>query len=165
VGRLRRDLQQAGVFDRALRDCFTLGWDADIEAVTLLTLFEGDACWGVNQKHLARDDPPVDLWLPARIGSRTWDWWCRDTPTTSQFALQHLIGYLQSPAGGFIMTLPSSPELAERLRSIGRTSIELGGQVLIEDDDLVVLADKSLWRGTPSAMSAKRRAVQWLADN
>lgn len=43
------------------------------------------------------------------------------------------------------MNVPPSPELVERLRSIGRTSIDLGGQVFIEDDDLVVLAGKSLW--------------------
>jgi hypothetical protein len=43
------------------------------------------------------------------------------------------------------MNVPPSPELVERLRSTGRTSIELDGQVLIEDDDLVVLAGKSLW--------------------
>ncbi len=140
------DLHQASVFDRAFGgDRFTLGWDQDIEAVTLLTLFEGDACWGVQQRYMAGDDPPVDLWLPARIGSRSWAWWRRHTPTTSQFALQHLIGYLHPAGGGFDMKLPPSPELVERLRSTGRTSIELGGQVLIEDDDLVVLAGKSLW--------------------
>ncbi len=30
----------------ALRDRLTLGWHQDIEAVTLLTLYEGDVCWG-----------------------------------------------------------------------------------------------------------------------
>jgi hypothetical protein len=64
------DLHQAGVFDQAFRDRFTLDWDQDIEAVTtLLTLSEGDVYWGVQQQHLAREDPPVDAWLPARTGS------------------------------------------------------------------------------------------------
>jgi hypothetical protein len=57
------DLQQTGLFDRAVRDRFTLGWDAGIRAVTLLTLCEGDVCWGVRQEHLTGEDPPVDAWL------------------------------------------------------------------------------------------------------
>lgn len=43
------------------------------------------------------------------------------------------------------MSLPPSPGLIERLRGIGRTSINLDSQVLIEDDDLVILAGKSPW--------------------
>jgi len=43
------DLQHAGVFVRAFNgDRFTLGWDSDMEAVTLLTLLEGDVCWAVE---------------------------------------------------------------------------------------------------------------------
>lgn len=139
------DLQHAGVFGQAIRDDFTLGWDTDIEAVTLLTLGEGDACWAIHQQDLGREDPPVDLWRPARMGLRRWDWWRGHTPTTSQFALQHLIAYLRPAGGGLYTNVPPSPELADRLRSIGRTSIDLSGQVLIEDDDLVVLAGKSVW--------------------
>jgi hypothetical protein len=115
-----------------------------MQAVTLLTLLEGDVCWAVHQTHLGREDPPVDLWLPARIGQH-WDWCRQHTPTTSQFALQHLIAYLHPPAGGVTTTLPPSPELAGQPRPIGRTSIDLGGEILIEDDDLVVLAGKSPW--------------------
>jgi hypothetical protein len=139
------DLHQAGVFRQALRDRFTLGWDTTIEAVTLLTLCEGDVCWGIPREHLADEDPPVDNWLLDPTGGRPPRWWRRHTPTTSQFALQHLIGYLHPAAGGFTVHLPPSPELVERLRSLGRTSIDLGGQVLIEDDDLVIMAGKSLW--------------------
>jgi hypothetical protein len=139
------DLQQAGVFGRAFRDSFTLGWDKDIEAVTLLTLGEGNVCWGVQQKHLTDDDPPVDAWLLAPSGSRSWNWWRRHTPATSQFALQHMIAYLHSAGGGFAVNMPPSSGLFERLRSIGRTSIDLGGQVFVEDDDLIVMAGKSLW--------------------
>jgi hypothetical protein len=58
--------------------------------------------------------------------------------------LQHLIACLY-PAGGFTASLPPSPELAERLRTIGRTSIDLGDQVLIEDNDLVIMVGKSPW--------------------
>ena len=43
------------------------------------------------------------------------------------------------------MSLPPSPRLIERLRGIGRTSIDLDSQVLIEDDNLVILAGKSPW--------------------
>jgi hypothetical protein len=139
------DLQQAGLLDRAVRDRFTLGWDAGIEAVTLLTLCEGDVCWGVRQEHLAGEDPPVVDWLLDPGGPRSPRWWRRHTPTTSQFALQHLIAYLHAAGGGFTVSLPPSPELLERLRSIGRTSIDLGGQILIEDDDLIIVAGKSLW--------------------
>jgi hypothetical protein len=139
------DLHQAGVFRRAFRDRFTLSWDTRIEAVTLLTLIEGDVCWGVPREHLAGEDPPVDTWLLDPRGQRSPRWLRRHTPTTSQFALQHLISYLHSADGGFTVNLPPSPGLIERLRSIGRTSIDLGGQVLIEDDDLVVMAGKSLW--------------------
>ncbi len=139
------DLHQAGVFSRAFNgDRFTLGWDSDMQAVTLLTLLEGDVCWAVHQTHLGREDPPVDTWHPARIGQH-WDWWRQDAPTTSQFALHYLIACLHPAAGGFTTTVPPSPELAGRLRNTGRTSIDLGGQVFIEDDDLVVLAGKSPW--------------------
>ncbi len=139
------DLHQAGIFGRAFRDRFTLSWDTQIEAVTLLTLIEQDVCWGVPREHLAGEDPPVDTWLLDPSGRRYPRWWRRHTPTTSQFALQHLIAYLHPAAGGFTVSLPHSPELAERLRSIGRTSIDLGDQILIEDNDLVIMAGKSLW--------------------
>src|SRR5262249_2771332 len=72
-------------------------------------------------------------------------WWRQHTPTTSQFALKHLIGYLHGAGGGFSVSMPPSPELIQQLQSIGRTSTELGGQLLIEDDDLVILAGKSPW--------------------
>jgi hypothetical protein len=139
------DLHQAGVFGQAIRDRFTLGWDTDTQAVTLLTLIEGDVRWGVRQDHLADEDPPVDTWLVDPSGRQPPRWWRQHTPTTSQFALKHLIGYLHGAGGGFNMSMPPSPELIERLRSIGRTSTELGGQLLIEDDDLVILAGKSPW--------------------
>ena len=139
------DLRHAGVFGRAMRDDFTLGWDEDCEALTLLTLGEGDVCWAVHEQYLGREDPPVDLWRPARMGVRRWEWWREWTPTTSQFALQHLIAYLHPAAGGFHTDVPPSHELDGRLRNAGRTSVDLGGQVLIEDDDLVILAGKSLW--------------------
>lgn len=135
------DLQQAGAW--VLRDRPTLGWDAAIGAVTLLTLSEGDVLWGVRRGHLADEDPPVDAWRLADDG-QSWDWWYQHTPTTSQFALQHLIGYLNG-AGGFHVDVPPSAGLAEQLRSTGQTSIKLGDQVLIEDDDLIVLAGKSPW--------------------
>jgi hypothetical protein len=139
------DLRQAGIFDRAIRDRFTLGWNPDIQAVTLLTLIEGDVCWGVRHEYLAGEDPPVDTWHLDPSGSRSPRWLRRHTPTTSQFALQQLIGYLHPAAGGFTVSLPPSPGLIERLRGIGRTSIDLDSQVLIEDDDLVILAGKSPW--------------------
>ncbi len=154
---LAADLHQAGVFARAFNgDRFALGWDQDIQAITLLTLLEGDVCWGVHQTHLGRDDPPVDLWRLARIGLRSWEWWRGSTPTTSQFALRYLIAYLHPAAGGgFTTTVPPSPELFGQLRSVGRTSIDLGGEVLIEDDDLVVLAGKSLWPGGETGITVQ----------
>jgi hypothetical protein len=144
------DLQHAGIFGRAFNgDRFTLGWDSDMQAVTLLTLLEGDVCWAVHQRHLGRDDPPVDCWQEARTGLRSWEWSCGFTPTTSQFALQCLLAHLVYPgnpaAGGFTTTVPPAAAMAGQLRRIGRTSIDLGGEVLIEDDDLVVLAGKSVW--------------------
>lgn len=59
--------------------------------------------------------------------------------------MQHLIAYLHPAAGGFTVDLPASPELAELLRGTGRISINLGDQVLIEDNDLIIMAGKSLW--------------------
>jgi hypothetical protein len=139
------DLRQAGVFDRAIRDLLTLGWDTATEALTLLTLVERDVRWGVRREHLAGEDPPVDTWLVDPDGRQPPRWWRRHTPTTSQFALNHLIGYLHAAGGGFNVALPPSAELTERLRSIGRASTDLGDQVLIEDDDLVILVGKSPW--------------------
>lgn len=139
------DLHQARIFDRAILDRFTLGWNTSIEAVTLLTLIEGDVCWGVHPEHLADEDPPVDTWHLDPTGRRSPRWLRQHTPTTSQFALQHLIGYLHAAGGGLNVSLPPSQQLIEQLRSIGRTSTDLDGQVLIEDDDLVILAGKSLW--------------------
>jgi hypothetical protein len=139
------DLRQAGVFDRAIRDVLTLGWDTGTEALTLLTLVERDVRWGVRQEHLAGEDPPVDTWLVDPDGREPPRWWRRHTPTTSQFALKHLIGYLHAAGGGFNVALPPSAELIEQLRSIGRTSTDLGDQVLVEDEDLVILAGKSPW--------------------
>jgi hypothetical protein len=138
-------LRQAGAFGRALRDRLTLGWNPDIDAVTLLTLSEGDVCWGVHHKHLASEDPPVDTWLLDPRSKRPPRWLARHTPTTSQFALQHLIAYLHATGGGFNVTVPPSPGLIERLRNTGQTSIDLDGQLLVEDDDLIILAGTSLW--------------------
>jgi hypothetical protein len=152
------DLQRAGVFQAAMRDRFTLGWDADMQAVTLLTLSEGDVCWGVRHEHLADEDPPVDSWLLDPSGRRPPRWWRYQAPTTSQFALKHLIGYLHAAGGGFNVNLPPSSELIERLRSIGQTSIDLGSQILIGDDDLVILVGKSPWtpdEGTDIAVEAE----------
>lgn len=139
------DLHQAGIFSRAFRDRFTLSWDSKTEAVTLLTLNERDVCWGVPQEHLAGEDPPVDTWLLDPSGQRSPRWLRRHTPTTSQFALQHLIAYLHPAGGGFTLNLPPSAHLAGLLRSIGRTSVDLVDQVLIEDNDLVIMVGKSLW--------------------
>jgi hypothetical protein len=140
------DLHEAGVFRRALRDRFTLGWDTQTEAVTLLTLNEGDVRWGVPREHLVGEDPPVDTWLLDPGTRRPPRWWRRHTPTISQFALQHLIAYLHPAGGGFTVSLPASAAgIIERLRGAGRTSIDLGGQLLIEDDDLVIMVGRSLW--------------------
>ena len=139
------DLRQAGAFEQALRDRLTLGWNTNIQAVTLLTLVEGDVCCGVRQEHLAGEDPPVDAWLVDPSGRQPPRWLRRHTPTTSQFALQHLIGYLHATGGGFNVKLPPSPQLTEQLRSLGATTVDLGGQILIEDDGLVILAGKSIW--------------------
>lgn len=87
----------------------------------------------------------MHAWLVDPSGRRSPRWWRRHSPTTSQFALQHLIAYLHPAAGGFTVDLPVSPELAELLRGTGRTSINLGDQVLIEDNDLIIMAGKSLW--------------------
>jgi hypothetical protein len=139
------DLRRANVFGRAFRDRCTLGLDPGTGAVTLLTLIEGDVCWAVHEHEAYRDDPPVDVWRPARMGQRQWDWWRRHTPTTSQFALQHMLAYLYTAAGGLSVKLPPSDELLIQLQDAGQTSTDLGDQVLIEDDDLVILVGKSLW--------------------
>jgi len=146
------DLQQAGIFDRAFGgDRFTVGWDESIEAMYLLTLGEKDVCWGVQQEHLADDDPPVDVWHLAGSGLRSWRWSHHHTPAISQFALQHLIHRLVPAGGVHYAFMPVSPENAgllrgaELIRDAGLTSIDLGAEMLIEGEDLVVLAGKSPW--------------------
>lgn len=54
-------------------------------------------CWSVRHEYLAGEDPPVDTWHLDLSGSRSPRWLRRHTPTTSQFALQQLIGYLHPP--------------------------------------------------------------------
>lgn len=140
-------LRQAGLRDRALRDNSLLCWDAETESVLLMEDLEGAVRWGVGRQHLSEDDPPVRCCLDSGPTASSWEPW---TPTTSQFALQHVIAYLQPAGGGMLLVndVPSSPELLARLRDAGRTAIDLGGELLIEDDDLVVLAGKSLWSAT-----------------
>jgi hypothetical protein len=133
------DLQQAGIFGRAIRDRFTLGWDPETQALTLLTLSENDVRWGVRHGHLAAEDPPVDTWLLDPSGRQSPRWWRRHTATTSQFALSHLIGYLHGAGGGFLVYVPPSAQLVARLQGIGQTSTVFDGAILIEDDDMVIL--------------------------
>ena len=141
------ELRQAGIRDRALRDHPLLCWDDESESVLLMEDLEGSARWGVGLQHLSEDDPPVRCWLDSGPAAGSWEPW---TPTTSQFALQHVIAYLRPAGGGELLVndVPSSPELIDRLRTAGRTAIDLGGELLIEDDDLIVLAGKSLWSAT-----------------
>jgi len=94
------DLQRAGIFQRAIRDDFTLGWDPVRDALRLLTLGEGDVEWVVVREHLADEDPPVEgLHLDGSDGRVLGTW--QHTPTTSEFVLQQLIAYLDHPGGGF----------------------------------------------------------------
>jgi hypothetical protein len=140
-------LRRAGVWDRAMRDAPTLCWDEESESVLVMEDLEGTVRWGVQPEHLAEDDPPVQYCWDSGGGASPWQPW---TPTTSQFALQHLIAYLR-PVGGSMLLLNDvqpSPELLDRLRTAGRAGIELGGQLLVEDDELIVLAGKSPWSPT-----------------
>jgi hypothetical protein len=137
-------LNQAGLLGRALRDRSLLCWDSDTESVLLMQDVEGTVRWAVRPEHLPDQDPPVQMWFDGEPGASPWHRW---TPTASQFALQHLIAYLRPAAGGWLLIndIPRSDELIERLKSAGRSSIDLDGQLLIEDDDLIVMAGKSLW--------------------
>jgi hypothetical protein len=112
--------------------------------VLVMSLIEGDVLWAVRPDHLADEDPPVQIWCGGEPDVAPWHHW---TPTTSQFALQHLIGYLHPADGGWLLIndIPRSDELIEELRGAGRSSIDLDGKLLVEDDDLIVLAGKSLW--------------------
>lgn len=137
-------LAEAGVCGRALRDSPLLCWDEDTGSVLLMQDVEGTVLWAVRPDHLAEDDPPVQEWWDGEPDASPWHDW---TPTTSQFALQHLIAYLR-PAGGSELHLgdvPWSADLIERLRTAGRSSVDLGGHLLVEDDDLILLAGRSLW--------------------
>jgi hypothetical protein len=136
------DLQRAGIFQRAIRDDFTLGWDPVRDALRLLTLGEGDVEWVVVREHLADEDPPVEgLHLDGSDGRVLGTW--QHTPTTSEFVLQQLIAYLDHPGGGFSVDVTPSPEQLDQLRAIGQTSIQLGRQVLIEAEDLFILVGES----------------------
>jgi hypothetical protein len=140
--RFASDLRQAGIFGRAIRDNYTLDWVPRYNALRLLTLSEGDVEWVVVREHLADEDPPVEcLHLDDRGGRVRGTW--RHTPTTSQFVLQQLIAYLDHPGGAFVVDMTPSPELLDQLRSIGHTSIELGGETLIEGEDLLILVGES----------------------
>lgn len=138
------DLRQAGIFGQAIRDHYTLGWRLGGDALRLLTIAEGNVEWVVLRQNLGDEDPPVEaLHIDDSAGQPLETW--RHTATTSEFALQQLIGYLRHPGGGFSVDMTPSPELVDRLRSIGQTSIRLGRQVLIEDDDLLILVGESPW--------------------
>jgi hypothetical protein len=131
------DLRQAGL-EHVIRDDPTLGWRPRRSALRLLTLGEGDSEWVVMRKYLADDDPPVECldveeWSRRVLATR------RHTATTSEFALQHLIAYLNPGGGGFEVNMTPSPELLDELRSVGETSIQLGQQTLIEGEDLLIV--------------------------
>ena len=137
------ELQQTGIFDRAMRDTLTIGWEPHTTGLRLLTVVEGTVEWTVPLEHLAEDDPPVEcLHIDDRDGQILETW--RHTPTTSQFALQQLISYRRPPGGGFTVEMTASAELLDQLQAIG-TCIELGTQTLIEGDDLLILAGMSPW--------------------
>jgi hypothetical protein len=137
-------LRQAGIFEQAIRDDYTLGWKPGSNALRLLTIAEGNVEWVVLRQNLGDEDPPVEGLHIDDSGGRLLETW-RHTATTSEFALQHLIGYLRHPGGGFSVDMTPSPELVDRLRSIGQTSIRLSRQTLIEDNDLLILAGESPW--------------------
>jgi hypothetical protein len=54
------DLRQAGIFERAMRDDYTLGWDPNSNALRLLTIAEGNVEWVVVRENLGDEDPPVE---------------------------------------------------------------------------------------------------------
>jgi hypothetical protein len=136
------ELREAGLAVRALRDRLTLGWKSGYEAVRLLTLGEGDVEWVVLREHLADEDPPVQCQIIKEWDDRVLESW-QHTATTSEFALQQLIAYLDHPGGDFQVDMMPSPELLEELRSLGQTSIQLGQQTLIEGEDLLILVGES----------------------
>jgi hypothetical protein len=136
------DLRQAGIFEQAMRDDFTFGWDPGHDVLRLLTIAEGDVDWVVTREHLADEDPPVECRLVGGSDDSAWETW-RHTPTTSEFVLQHLIAYLRHPGGGFSVDMEVPPELLDQLRRVGETSIELGRQTLIEGEDLLILVGES----------------------
>lgn len=87
--------------------------------------------WTSGGSPAARDDPGT-----GRTGI---------TPTISQIALRRLIHNLAPTGGSHHLFTLASPEDVGQLRNAGLTCIDLGGEVLIEDDDLVLLVGKSLW--------------------
>jgi len=138
------DLRQAGIFEQAIREDYTLSWKPDTNALRLLTISEGNVEWVVTRQILGDEDPPVEcLHIDDGAGPVLATW--RHTATTSEFALQQLIAYLRHPGGGFSVDITPSPELVDQLRSIGQTSIRLSRQTLIEDDDLLILIGESPW--------------------
>lgn len=90
------DLRQAGIFEQAIRDNYTLGWKPGSNALRLLTIAEGNVEWIVLRQNLGDEDPPVEgLHSNGSEGQLSETW--RHTATTSEFALQQLIGYLRHP--------------------------------------------------------------------
>lgn len=143
------DLEQAGLLGPAMRDRLTLGWVEQLRVITLLTLVEGDVAFAVGEQHLSLDDPPVDVWM---VNGREWnDWtlWRRHTDSTSLFALEHLLGYLHAPGGGFLTDVEPATELLDRLATLGRSRIKIGPAVLIEGEDLVIRIGPSPWSADP----------------
>jgi hypothetical protein len=122
------------------RDDHDFGWNDELQAVTLLIQGEHDRYWGILPEHLELDDPPVHAWALDHFGKGgAWHAPTAWSPTTTAFALNHLINYLNAPAGR-LQTWVSTDEAAqitEDLTAAMATRFELDDTVLFEDIDAI----------------------------
>jgi len=122
------------------RDDHHFGWSDELEAVTLLIKAEHDCYWGILPEHLELEDPPVHAWaLDHYAKGRAWHPPTPWSPTTTAFALNHLISYLNAPAGR-LQTWVAPDEAARITDDLGAamaTRFRFDGTELFEDTDAI----------------------------
>ena len=102
---------------------------------------EHDCYWGILLQHLALADPPVHSWgLDEFVKGGAWHPPTPWSTTTTGFALNHLINYLNAPAGRrqTWVSRDEAAQITDDLAAAMATHSTIDSAVLFEDIDTIV---------------------------